>query len=150
SALSLLSCPQKHLHASQAHGRMAGAPTRSAMQQLANLLTEWAALLMRSFADAGVRDVIISPGSRSTPFVVAALRAQRLRCHSIVDERAAAFFALGQARVTGVPSVLLCTSGTAGAHYFPAIIEATASFVPLIVLTADRPVELADCAAPQT
>src|SRR5262249_10288390 len=68
----------------------------------------------------------------------------------IVDERSAAFFALGQARVTGRPSMLVCTSGTAGAHYLPAIIEASQSFVPMIVVTADRPWELYDVTAPQT
>jgi 2-succinyl-5-enolpyruvyl-6-hydroxy-3-cyclohexene-1-carboxylate synthase len=115
-----------------------------------NLLTEWAWLLFRSFADAGVRDVVISPGSRSTPLVVAAVREPRLRCHNVIDERAAAFFALGQARVSDRPSLLLCTSGTAAAHYFPAILEARASFVPMLVLTADRPTELQDCAASQT
>jgi 2-succinyl-5-enolpyruvyl-6-hydroxy-3-cyclohexene-1-carboxylate synthase len=115
-----------------------------------NLLTEWSALLLRSFADAGVRDVVISPGSRSTPFVAAAVREPRLRCHSIIDERAASFFALGQARLQNSPTLLLCTSGTAGAHYLPAIIEAGASFIPLLILTADRPTELQDCAAPQT
>jgi len=115
-----------------------------------NLLTEHARLVMRSLADAGVRDVVVSPGSRSTPFVVAAVREPRLRCHGIVDERAAAFFALGQARVTGRPSVLLCTSGSAAAHYLPAIVEAAMAYVPLLVLTADRPPELHDCHAPQT
>jgi len=115
-----------------------------------NLLTEWARLLLASFADAGVRDVVISPGSRSTPFVVAAVRESRLRCHTIIDERAAAFFALGKARVDHIPALLLCTSGTAAAHYLPAIIEANATFVPLLVLTADRPSELSECAAPQT
>src|SRR5262245_4093057 len=103
-----------------------------------NLLTEWAALLLSSFADTGVSDVVISPGSRSTPFVVAAVRESRLRCHTVIDERAAAFFALGQARVTGSPAILLCTSGTGGAHYLPAIIEAALTFVPMLILTADR------------
>lgn len=120
------------------------------MSEAENLLGEWAWLLMTSLADAGVRDVVTSPGSRSTPFVAAALREERLRMHAIVDERAAAFFALGQARATGRPSVLLCTSGSAGAHYFPAVIEANASGLPLVVLTADRPTELMDCGAPQT
>lgn len=115
-----------------------------------NLQTEWAWLLFASLADAGVRDVVISPGSRSTPFVVAAVREKRLRRHEVVDERAAAFFALGQARVTGQPSVLLCTSGTAPAHYLPAMIEANISGVPLLVLSADRPPELYDCRSPQT
>jgi 2-succinyl-5-enolpyruvyl-6-hydroxy-3-cyclohexene-1-carboxylate synthase len=115
-----------------------------------NLLTEFARLLMSSLADAGVRDVVVSPGSRSTPYVVAAVREPRLRCHSVIDERAAAFFALGQARVAGRPSVLLCTSGSAAAHYFPAVVEAAMAYVPLLVVTADRPPDLHDCHAPQT
>ncbi|HVF20834.1 MAG TPA: 2-succinyl-5-enolpyruvyl-6-hydroxy-3-cyclohexene-1-carboxylic-acid synthase [Mycobacteriales bacterium] len=116
----------------------------------ANLLTEWSRLLLASLADAGVTDVVLSPGSRSTPFVVAAEREPRLRCHDSVDERAAAFFALGLARVTGRPAVLLCTSGTAAAHYYPAVIEASLADVPVVVLTADRPLELQDCGAAQT
>jgi 2-succinyl-5-enolpyruvyl-6-hydroxy-3-cyclohexene-1-carboxylate synthase len=115
-----------------------------------NLLTDWATLLLGSFADAGITDVVISPGSRSTPFVVAAARHPRLRCHDSMDERAAAFFALGQARVTGRPSLLICTSGTAAAHYLPAAIEAGLSFTPLVMLTADRPVELQQVGASQT
>jgi 2-succinyl-5-enolpyruvyl-6-hydroxy-3-cyclohexene-1-carboxylate synthase len=115
-----------------------------------NLLTQWSRLLLTSLADAGVRDVVLSPGSRSTPFMVAAEREPRLRCHDSIDERAASFFALGQARVTGRPSLLICTSGTAAAHYLPAVMEANLSYVPLLVLTADRPLELQDCAAPQT
>ncbi len=115
-----------------------------------NLLTEWAWLLMRSLADAGVTDLVVSPGARSMPFAAAAVAEPRLRRHVAVDERAAAFFALGQARATGRPTALLCTSGTAGAHYYPAVIEASEAFVPLVVLTADRPPELLHCAAPQT
>jgi 2-succinyl-5-enolpyruvyl-6-hydroxy-3-cyclohexene-1-carboxylate synthase len=115
-----------------------------------NLLTEWARLLVESLADAGVRDVIVSPGSRSTPLVWAALACDRLTCRSIVDERDAAFFAVGRAKLTGVPSVVLCTSGSAAAEYFPAVVEASLSRTPLLVLTADRPFELVDCAAPQT
>jgi 2-succinyl-5-enolpyruvyl-6-hydroxy-3-cyclohexene-1-carboxylate synthase len=116
----------------------------------ANLLSEWSRLLMESLADAGLTDVVLSPGSRSTPFMIAAAENPRLRCHDSIDERAAAFFALGQARVTGRPSLLICTSGSAGAHYFPAVVEAATAFLPLVVLTADRPFELQDCAAPQT
>ncbi len=115
-----------------------------------NLLTEWARLLVQSLADGGIRDAVISPGSRSTPFAWAAKRSDDIECHSIIDERSAAFFALGQARITGKPSLLICTSGSAGAHYFPAVIEASQSGLPLVVLTADRPFELQDCAAPQT
>jgi len=68
----------------------------------------------------------------------------------VVDERAAAYFALGLARITGVPALLLCTSGTAAANYLPAVVEAGAAHLPLLVLTADRPVELAHCGANQT
>ncbi len=116
----------------------------------ANLLAEWARLLLSSLAAAGVREVVISPGARSTPFVCAAHAEPQLRCWDVIDERAAAFFALGQARVTGRPSLLVCTSGTAGAHYLPAVIEAGAAHLPLLILTADRPFELQDCGAPQT
>ncbi|WP_437681359.1 2-succinyl-5-enolpyruvyl-6-hydroxy-3-cyclohexene-1-carboxylic-acid synthase [Sorangium sp. So ce131] len=115
-----------------------------------NLHTAWAQLFVRALAQAGVRDVVLCPGSRSTPLAIAAAEAEEVRCHAVIDERAAAFFALGQARVTGRPSVFVCTSGTAGAHALPAIIEARQSFTPFIAITADRPWELADAAAPQT
>ncbi len=115
-----------------------------------NLHVAWGRLFMRALATSGVKHLVVSPGSRSTPLVLAAAREERLVCHVIVDERSAAFFALGQARATGEPSALLCTSGTAAAHYFPAIIEASASFTPLVVVTADRPWEAYDAASPQT
>jgi 2-succinyl-5-enolpyruvyl-6-hydroxy-3-cyclohexene-1-carboxylate synthase len=110
----------------------------------------WAHLLLDGFAGAGVRDVIISPGSRSTPFVLAAHRHPELRCRDILDERSAGFFALGQGKASGEPSLLICTSGTAGAHYLPAVMEASLSHTPLLVLTADRPFELQECGANQT
>lgn len=110
----------------------------------------WAEILLRAFAAAGVQDVVISPGSRSTPFVLAASRHPQLRCHDIIDERSAAYFALGQARLSGRPSLLLCTSGTAVANYLPAVVEAGMAHVPLLVLSADRPVDLVDCGANQT
>ena len=111
-----------------------------------------ARLLLGTLRQAGVRRAVTSPGSRSTPLVLAALDAAAagLQVRSIIDERAAGFFALGQARVTGEPTVLICTSGTAPAHYLPAMMEAREAGVPLIALTADRPMELMDCAAPQT
>jgi 2-succinyl-5-enolpyruvyl-6-hydroxy-3-cyclohexene-1-carboxylate synthase len=114
------------------------------------LLTEWSRLLLGTLARTGVQHVVLSPGSRSTPFAWAALKEEKLHCHSLWDERVAAFFALGQARLTGRPSLLLCTSGTAAAHYFPALVEASLARVPLLVLTADRPFELQHSAAPQT
>ena len=115
-----------------------------------NLHLAWARLFLRAAAAAGVTDVVLSPGSRSTPLTIAAATTSELRAHVIVDERSAAFFALGQARVTGRPSLLICTSGTAGAHWLPALIEASQSFIPILAVTADRPWELQDCAAPQT
>lgn len=114
------------------------------------LLTAWARLLFDSLAAAGVHDIIVSPGSRSTPFVLAAAAHPRLHVHDVIDERTAAFFALGQARVTDRPSALLCTSGSAAAHYLPAVIEADQAGVPLLVVTADRPTELLHVAANQT
>ncbi len=101
------------------------------------------------FARCGVRDACTSPGSRSTPLVLSLARS-RLRATSHVDERGAAFFALGLAKATGVPAVLACTSGTAAANYAPAVIEAWEARVPLLVLTADRPPELREVGAGQT
>jgi len=115
-----------------------------------DLHSAWARWLLSALADSGLRDVIISPGSRSTPLALAAAECPRVRCLPVVDERVAAFVALGQARITGLPSMLLCTSGTAGAHYLPALIEASQAFLPVLVVTADRPWEAYDCASPQT
>lgn len=115
-----------------------------------DLHSAWARWFVSALADSGLRDVVISPGSRSTPIALAAAECPRLRCLPVVDERVAAFVALGQARVTGVASMLLCTSGTAGAHYLPALIEASQAYVPVLVVTTDRPWEAYDCAAPQT
>jgi 2-succinyl-5-enolpyruvyl-6-hydroxy-3-cyclohexene-1-carboxylate synthase len=112
--------------------------------------SQWALYLLESLVAAGVRDAVISPGSRSTPLVWAASQTRELRLHAIIDERSAAFYALGQARVSGRPSLLICTSGTAASNYFPAVIEARESGVPLIVLSADRPFELIHCGAHQT
>ncbi len=92
----------------------------------------------------------ISPGSRSTPLTSSVASNKKLKKHIHFDERGSAFAALGYARATGKPSVLICTSGSAGANYFPAICEASADSVPLIVLTADRPPELHNVLANQT
>lgn len=112
--------------------------------------TAWAELLLRSLVEAGVRHAIISPGSRSTPLVWAACRTLGLRCHCLIDERSAGFYALGQARISGIPSLLICTSGTAASHYYPAVIEARESGVPLLILSADRPFEAQHVSAHQT
>src|SRR5262245_13885231 len=99
-----------------------------------NLLTEWSRLLIGSLRRAGVKNVVVSPGSRSTPWVWAATKEPGLAVQVIIDERSAAFFAVAQAKVTGAPSVLLCTSGSAGANYLPAVVEAAMTGTPLIVL----------------
>ena len=90
-----------------------------------------------------------SPGSRSTPLVLSLVRDGRLPCWSHVDERVAGFFAVGAAKATGRPVAVTCTSGTAAAHYLPAVVEASEARVPLIVLTADRPPELREVGAGQ-
>jgi 2-succinyl-5-enolpyruvyl-6-hydroxy-3-cyclohexene-1-carboxylate synthase len=111
-------------------------------------------LLLRAFVDelhrCGVAGACTSPGSRSTPLVLSLARDGRIPVTSHVDERSAAFFALGLAQATGRPAVLACTSGTAAANYAPAVIEAAEAGVPLIVLTADRPPELRGVGAGQT
>lgn len=98
---------------------------------------------------AGIRHVVISPGSRSTPLAYLFAEHPGIKTHVVIDERSAAFFAMGMAKISSHPVVLLCTSGTAGANYYPAIIEAKYARVPVIVLTADRPHELREVGAPQ-
>src|SRR4051794_15256214 len=110
-------------------------------------------LLLRALADefarCGIAGAVTSPGSRSTPLVLALARDGRFPCFSQIDERTAGFFALGLAKATGRPAVLACTSGTAAANYLPAVVEAREARVPLVVLTADRPAELRDTGAGQ-
>lgn len=110
----------------------------------------WCSVLVETLVRTGVSRAVISPGSRSTPLTMALVRHEGMETIPVLDERSAAFFALGQARRTGEPVVLVCTSGSAGANYFPAIIEAWESGVPLLVLTADRPPEMRDCGSGQT
>ncbi|MEH2420356.1 MAG: 2-succinyl-5-enolpyruvyl-6-hydroxy-3-cyclohexene-1-carboxylic-acid synthase [Nostoc sp.] len=111
----------------------------------------WAYILTETLKRLGLTCAIICPGSRSTPLAVAfAQQAPEIEAISILDERSAAFFALGQAQATGRPMVLVCTSGTAGANFYSAVIEASYSRVPLLVLTTDRPAELRDCHSGQT
>ncbi len=112
--------------------------------------TLWAELIAASLVDAGVATCVVSPGSRSTPLVAALANERRLELVPIIDERSAAFFALGVARATGVPAAIVCTSGSAAAHYLPAIVEASTAAIPLVVVTADRPPELQNCGATQT
>lgn len=100
-------------------------------------------------ARGGVKDVVVSPGSRSTPLSMMA-HASSLDVYVDVDERGAAFFALGLAKATGRAVALICTSGTAVANYYPAVLEAEISRVPLLVLSGDRPARLQQLGAPQT
>jgi 2-succinyl-5-enolpyruvyl-6-hydroxy-3-cyclohexene-1-carboxylate synthase len=111
---------------------------------------EFAAALVGALAAGGVRDAVVSPGSRSTPLALALAARADLRVHVLVDERAAGFVALGLARASGAPVALLATSGSAGAHWLPALVEAALSCVPLVAITANRPDDLQGCGAPQT
>lgn len=112
-------------------------------------LTAYIAAIVSELIFSGVTDVVVSPGSRSTPMAMIMAEHPDLKVHIHVDERSAAFFALGIAKSLNKPVALLCTSGTAAANYFPAIVEARYARVPLIVLTADRPHELREVGAPQ-
>ncbi|MGI9529965.1 MAG: thiamine pyrophosphate-binding protein, partial [Acidimicrobiia bacterium] len=106
--------------------------------------------LVAGLADGGVTVVVISPGSRNTPLTLAVAREPRLRDINVRDERSAGFMAVGFGKATGTPAAVLCTSGSAATHYFPAVVEADQDSVPLIVLTADRPLRLRNTYAPQT
>jgi 2-succinyl-5-enolpyruvyl-6-hydroxy-3-cyclohexene-1-carboxylate synthase len=110
----------------------------------------FAAALVDELARAGVREVCVCPGSRSTALAIAAAQHTSLRCWSQIDERSAGFFAVGAAKATRSPAALICTSGTAAANFYPAVIEAYHAHVPLIVLSADRPPELREWGAGQT
>ena len=101
-------------------------------------------------AACGVTDVVVSPGSRSTPLAVTARNQEGLRVTVQLDERVAGFCALGMAKASGRPVAVVCTSGTAAANLLPAVVEAHHSGVPLVVCTADRPPELRDAGAGQT
>ena len=124
------------------------------MTETAQLNREQALRIATTAIDGGVRHAVLSPGARNTPLVLALhdLRGAGwpIELHSVVDERSAGFFALGLARIRDEPVLVSCTSGSAGANYYPAVVEACEGQVPLIVVTADRPEELQNCGAPQT
>lgn len=101
-------------------------------------------------ARCGVRHAVTCPGSRNAPIALTLAAEEHIRAWSVLDERSAAFFALGIAKATGLPVALTCTSGTAAANFFPAVVEAGEARVPLLVLTADRPPELREVGAGQS
>jgi 2-succinyl-5-enolpyruvyl-6-hydroxy-3-cyclohexene-1-carboxylate synthase len=110
-------------------------------------------LLLRAFCQelgrCGLQHACTSPGSRGTPILLSLVREPRIRCWSHIDERCAAFFAIGAAKASGRPVAITCTSGTAAANYLPAVVEAHHARAPLILLTADRPPELREVGAGQ-
>ncbi len=112
--------------------------------------TSFARALVNEWVRGGVTHAVVAPGSRSAPIALALAADERITMHVILDERSAAFVAVGIGRATGSPAVVLTTSGTAAANLHPAILEAHHGCVPLIACTADRPPELRDTGGPQT
>ena len=118
-----------------------------------NPSTAQARVIIDELLRCGVSDIVLSPGSRSAALAIAAAEAElrmELRLHVRVDERSAAYLALGLAKITGVPAAVITTSGTAAVNLHPAIVEADISGIPMLLLTADRPPELRDVGANQT
>ncbi|WP_051030568.1 2-succinyl-5-enolpyruvyl-6-hydroxy-3-cyclohexene-1-carboxylic-acid synthase [Halothece sp. PCC 7418] len=115
-----------------------------------NVNALWSSILVETLRRLGVMTAVVCPGSRSSPLTVAFAKHPDLEAIPILDERSAAFFALGRGKMTGIPVALVCTSGTAGANFYPAIIEARESGIPLLVLSADRPPEMRHCHSGQT
>ncbi|MFM8503622.1 MAG: 2-succinyl-5-enolpyruvyl-6-hydroxy-3-cyclohexene-1-carboxylic-acid synthase [Acidimicrobiaceae bacterium] len=108
------------------------------------------ATLVDEWLHCGVRHAVVSPGSRSTPIALEIANRHEIEMHIFHDERSAAFTALGIAKASGVPAILVCSSGTAAVEFHPAIVEAHHSEVPILICTADRPAELQGVGAPQT
>jgi 2-succinyl-5-enolpyruvyl-6-hydroxy-3-cyclohexene-1-carboxylate synthase len=115
-----------------------------------NPATALATVLVDELTRCGLTDVVLAPGSRSAALALALYEQSRLRLHVRIDERSAAFLALGLAKRSGRPVAVVCTSGTAAVNFHPAVVEAHESGVPLLVLTADRPPELRETGANQT
>lgn len=113
-------------------------------------MTEYLQQVIQGLVDQGLTQAVISPGSRSTPVALLLHRHPEVEVFIGVDERSAGFFAVGLSKASDQPVALVCTSGTAAANYFPAICEARAAQIPLLILTTDRPPELQQVGAPQT
>lgn len=107
-------------------------------------------LLAHVLQGCGITDFVISPGSRNAPLAIHFSQISDFRCYSIVDERSAAFVALGMAKSLGRPVAVICTSGSAAANYYPAVTEAFYANIPLLLLTADRPADFVDLFDGQT
>jgi 2-succinyl-5-enolpyruvyl-6-hydroxy-3-cyclohexene-1-carboxylate synthase len=118
-------------------------------QARADLNLLWASLIIEELSRLGVEHVCMAPGSRSTPLTLACAANNKLTKHCHFDERGLGFMALGLAKASNTPVAIITTSGTAVANLYPAIIEASLTRVPLIILSADRPPELLDCGANQ-
>ncbi|MEG4284142.1 2-succinyl-5-enolpyruvyl-6-hydroxy-3-cyclohexene-1-carboxylic-acid synthase [Microcoleus sp. A006_D1] len=119
------------------------------MLDFRNTNTLWASIIAETLQRLGLTTAVICPGSRSAPLTIAFAQNNQIETIPILDERSASFFALGIAKKSGLPTALICTSGTAAANFYPAIIEARESRIPLLIFTADRPPELRDCHAGQ-
>ena len=125
-------------------------PTPDRARAIADTQATFCATLVDQWVRDGITHAMVAPGSRSTPMALAIAGCPDLHVEVFHDERSAAFAALGAGLATGRPALVLCTSGTAAAHFLAAVVEAHLSDVPMLVLTADRPPELRDVGAPQT
>ncbi|XP_050872280.1 protein PHYLLO, chloroplastic isoform X2 [Lathyrus oleraceus] len=119
------------------------------LNESANINAVWASLLVEECARLGLTYFCVAPGSRSSPLAVAASSHPLITCISCFDERSLAFHAVGYGRGCHIPAVVITSSGTAVSNLLPAVVESSQDFVPLILLTADRPPELLDCGANQ-
>ena len=115
-----------------------------------NMNFKWAECVSNIIADMGIQRICICPGSRNTPLTLAFTKNLKFDCSSHIDERSASFFAMGISKKSNIPSVVISTSGTAVANFFPAVIESSLSKTPLIVITADRPPYLTNTGENQT
>ncbi|OMO72203.1 Menaquinone biosynthesis protein MenD [Corchorus olitorius] len=129
---------------------MLASPSTSSIQDCANINAVWASLIVEECSRLGLTYFCVAPGSRSSPLALAASAHPLVTCISCFDERSLAFHAIGYARGSQKVAVIITTSGTAVSNLLPAVVEASQDFVPLLVLSADRPPELQDCGANQS
>lgn len=120
------------------------------LEGLNNLNRLWSVTIIDQLIKCGVRDFYLSPGMRNAPLIYALTKAKQINVYDILDERSAGYRALGNAKASQSPTALICTSGTALANYLPAVIEAKKTNTPLIILSADRPIELIEHNANQS